>query len=83
MTWDPAKMGNHLIGEWKWEYISCFWTPEDVNLYELEVDPPVMQLYGRKLFCDTWVNAIRFQAIYYFIFLHETIGQKHASILCS
>lgn len=24
MTWDSLKTANALIGEWEWEYISCF-----------------------------------------------------------
>jgi len=31
MTWDSLKISNALIGEWEWEYISCFNNPEGAN----------------------------------------------------
>ncbi|HRD08341.1 MAG TPA: hypothetical protein PK037_12265 [Saprospiraceae bacterium] len=30
-SWDTLKISNALIGEWKWEYVSCFWVPEEAN----------------------------------------------------
>lgn len=30
-VWDSVATINHLIGEWEWEYIRCFWNPEDGN----------------------------------------------------
>jgi hypothetical protein len=30
-NWDTLKMSNALLGEWKWEYVSCFWFPEEAN----------------------------------------------------
>jgi len=89
-TWDSLKTKNTLIGKWEWEYVGCFWSPEDDNenefkgltiefksdntldvkesgniiqtsnwkvvsgdadLFALDVDPIVTQLYGRILFC--------------------------------
>lgn len=89
--WVSTKIANHLIGEWDWKFIECFWTPEDANrrdfkdwsiefdsnlelvvkengqvdqiatwriveshsgLFRLEVDPPVIFLYGDILICD-------------------------------
>ena len=90
-NWDSLTTQNELIGEWEWEYITCFETPDnandsdfkgltiefksdqslvvrengkitqtsswkvvdgDVAYYALEVDPYVILLYGRMLFCD-------------------------------
>jgi hypothetical protein len=31
VTWDSAAIQNVLIGEWNWEYIRCFWSPEKTN----------------------------------------------------
>lgn len=31
MTWDSLSTKETLIGEWEWEYIGCFWNPEDAN----------------------------------------------------
>ena len=30
-SWDSTKIHNALIGKWKWEYIKCYWNPEDAN----------------------------------------------------
>jgi len=95
LTWDTINTKETLIGEWEWEYIGCFWNPEDANddefkgmtiefksdntlevkdngqitqtsnwkvvngdadLFALDVDPTVTQLYGRILFCDKRVE---------------------------
>lgn len=95
MTWDSAKVNDHLVGEWEWEYIGCYWTPDkanndqykgltiefktgntlevkengqvtqtstwkvadgDADLFELEVEPPMILLYGRILFCGKQVE---------------------------
>ncbi|MDQ3140849.1 MAG: hypothetical protein M3Q56_01225 [Bacteroidota bacterium] len=95
MTWDSLKTNNALIGEWEWEFIGCYWNPEDANndefkgltiefnsdntldvkengqttltsnwkvvnldadLFAIDVDPSVSQLYGRILFCDERVE---------------------------
>lgn len=95
MTWDSLSTRNALLGEWEWEFISCYWSPENANgdefkglvihfksddtlivtengqitqvsswkvvdgdgdLFELEVNPYVGQLYGRILFCDQKVE---------------------------
>lgn len=95
LTWDTINTKETLIGEWDWEYIGCFWNPEDANdnefngmtiefksdntlevkengqitqtsiwkvvngdadLFALDVDPTVTQLYGRILFCDERVE---------------------------
>jgi hypothetical protein len=29
--WDSLNTKNTLIGEWDWEYIACYWNPEDAN----------------------------------------------------
>lgn len=94
-TWDSLKTKNALIGEWEWEYIACFWNPEDANnnefkgltiefksnntlnvkengqttqtstwkvvggdadLFAIDVDPSVPQLYGRILLCNERVE---------------------------
>ena len=31
MTRDSLSTKEALIGEWEWEYIGCFWNPEDAN----------------------------------------------------
>jgi hypothetical protein len=31
MVWDSLNTKDALIGEWEWEYISCFWSPENAN----------------------------------------------------
>jgi len=31
ISWDSLKTKNTLIGEWEWEYIGCYWNPEDAN----------------------------------------------------
>ncbi|AUP80670.1 hypothetical protein [Flavivirga eckloniae] len=88
--WNETKIMNTLIGQWEWEYVSCFWDSEDSryakkqeltiefktdgsleiqqngkptqnsewkvvlnsNIYELEVSPPVEQLYGNIFFSE-------------------------------
>lgn len=30
-SWDSTKIHNALIGKWNWEYIKCYWNPEDAN----------------------------------------------------
>lgn len=30
-NWDSARIRNALIGNWQWEYITCYWTPENAN----------------------------------------------------
>lgn len=30
-VWDSAAIHNKLIGKYKWEYINCFWKPDDAN----------------------------------------------------
>jgi len=95
ITWDSLKTKNTLIGKWEWEYISCYWNPEDANdsrfkgltiefksdstldvkesgqiiqtsiwkvvnggvdLFAIDVEPTVIQLYGRILFCEERVE---------------------------
>jgi hypothetical protein len=95
MSWDSLTTHNALIGEWEWEYISCYWNPDggndsdhkgltiefksdqslivtekgevtqtsswevgdgDLDLYEIYVDPSVIQLHGRILICDEWLE---------------------------
>jgi hypothetical protein len=29
--WDEIKIGDALIGEWEWEYVRCFWNPENAE----------------------------------------------------
>ncbi len=29
--WDSVSVTNELIGRWDWQFIGCFWTPEDDN----------------------------------------------------
>lgn len=94
-TWDSSYIEAALIGEWEWEYVSCFWNPDDANddefkgltitfkpdntlvvkengrikqtshwkiggikdnIFEIAVDPPVRQLYGRTLICNDRVK---------------------------
>lgn len=31
LTWDTLSTTKALIGKWEWEYIGCFWNPEDGN----------------------------------------------------
>lgn len=31
ISWDAIRTRDALIGEWKWEYVSCFWTPDKDN----------------------------------------------------
>jgi hypothetical protein len=33
-TWDAFKIKNSLIGEWEWEFISCWANQEDANSNE-------------------------------------------------
>jgi hypothetical protein len=30
-VWDSASIANHLLGKWQWEFIKCYWNPEDAN----------------------------------------------------
>ncbi|MEZ4829759.1 MAG: hypothetical protein R3C61_26265 [Bacteroidia bacterium] len=30
-VWDSVTTQNALIGKWQWEYITCYWNPEDAN----------------------------------------------------
>ncbi len=30
-SWDTAAIHNAVIGKWDWEYIKCYWNPEDAN----------------------------------------------------
>ncbi|WKN44059.1 hypothetical protein [Tunicatimonas pelagia] len=92
---DTTQLANQLLGTWQWEYVSCFWTPEQANdqahrgltivfqadkqlevrqdgqlvqtsswsfepndsiFYELQVEPPVIQLYGSIELCDSIVT---------------------------
>ncbi len=41
---DSITMREILLGEWNWEYVSCFWTPEKANYTENE--GMVVQLYS-------------------------------------
>lgn len=95
LKWDSLQTQNSLIGIWEWEYIGCYWNPENANnesfkgmtiefksdstlivkeyeqitqtskwvvvkgdgdLFAIDVDPTVIQLYGRILFCDQIVE---------------------------
>ena len=29
--WDSSSIHTKLTGKWKWEYIKCYWNPEDAN----------------------------------------------------
>lgn len=31
MTWNSLSTKEALIGKWEWEYIGCYWNPEDAN----------------------------------------------------
>lgn len=94
-TWDSLSTKEALIGEWEWEYVRCFWSPDDANgnefdgltiefkqdntldvkengqitqtsnwkvvdgdadLFAIDADPAVAQLYGRILFCEDRVE---------------------------
>lgn len=35
-AWDSLQTNNTLIGEWEWEYIGCYWNPEDANCDEFK-----------------------------------------------
>lgn len=89
--WDSKLIEKTLIGEWDWQYISCYWDFEggnddeyeglsiefksnntlsiiedgqvmqtanwkivssDVDLFEIEADPYISQIYGIILFCE-------------------------------
>jgi hypothetical protein len=26
--WDEVKLRDAMVGNWEWEFVSCFWTPE-------------------------------------------------------
>lgn len=30
-AWDSAQIHNKLLGRWEWEFIECYWNPEDAN----------------------------------------------------
>jgi len=30
-AWDSLTIHTNLLGKWEWEYIQCFWNPEDGN----------------------------------------------------
>lgn len=30
-SWDSAKIQSRLLGKWGWEFIQCYWNPEDGN----------------------------------------------------
>ena len=30
-TWDSTAIRTKLIGKWDWEFIKCYWNPEDAN----------------------------------------------------
>ncbi len=89
-SWDSLTVHTKLLGKWEWEYIQCYWNPEDGNYkdfqglsiefkpdntlevkvngqttqtpkwevvklndgnYSIHVNPVVLQLPGRILFC--------------------------------
>lgn len=31
MSWDSAVIHDALINTWEWEFIKCYWKPEDAN----------------------------------------------------
>ena len=33
-AWDSTKVANHLIGEWEWQSIKCFWQAENDTLHQ-------------------------------------------------
>ena len=30
-NWDSTAIHNALMGKWQWEFIKCYWNPEDAN----------------------------------------------------
>jgi hypothetical protein len=30
-SWDSVKIQSRLLGRWEWEYIQCYWNPENGN----------------------------------------------------
>ncbi len=30
-VWNDSKIRNELIGTWQWEYVSCFWRPDQAK----------------------------------------------------
>ena len=36
MIWDEITTKETLIGEWEWEYIACYWNPEDANDHDFK-----------------------------------------------
>jgi hypothetical protein len=30
-SWDSTSIHNALVGKWQWEYIKCYWNPENAN----------------------------------------------------
>jgi hypothetical protein len=90
-SWDSTSIHNALVGKWQWEYIKCYWNPENANnedfktlsiefkqndtlevklngqitqisswdvvrlndgYFKLSVNPIVLQLPGKVLFCE-------------------------------
>ncbi len=31
LEWDSLSITNELIGRWDWQFVGCFWTPENDN----------------------------------------------------
>jgi hypothetical protein len=93
-SWDSNSIHNALVGKWQWEYIKCYWNPENANnedfknlsiefkqndtlevrqngqiiqisswdivrlndgYFKLIVNPIVLQLPGKVLFCGNKV----------------------------
>lgn len=61
-VWNESKISNELIGTWHWEYVSCFWSPDqaknviDSNLtIEFRADSTLlMKRSGKLLQTSTW-----------------------------
>jgi len=88
INWDSVSISNKLIGLWQWEFIECYWNPENANsedykglTVEFKTDKTVIvKDNGQVLQTSTW-GITKLNDGYYKIDATPIVGQLFGKIL--
>jgi len=87
-TWDSAKIQTQLVGKWEWEYIRCYWNPEDGNyddykgvLIEFKADKTLEVLVNGKTTQTTTWHVVNLNDGFYGISTNELVVYVPGRIL--
>lgn len=88
LTWDTLSMQEALIGEWEWEYIACYWNPDDDNgddfkgmLIEFKSDKTLLVKENGQITQNAEWKLVDADVGLYKIKTNPSVSQLHGRVL--